>query len=507
MALNQFPRRAFEGAATIQTFTGNGSNTSFTLSQTQFQNECFVYVNDVAQVPGTDFTINGTSLSFTVAPGSGEEIIVRGFGVPTPLNSVSDASITSAKLADSAITSTKLATGAIEAKLGYTPANQTDIQNQIDNLIDSAPGALDTLNELAAALGDDANFATTVTNSLATKAPIDNPEFTGSIKFPLGTVADRPSTPTSGIIRFNTDAASLEVYNGIVWSLIGANDGSSYAQAANNATEIYDLGIRGKGLFWVKKADGTPIQVYCDLDTLSAEDGKAGWMLVASWATASEWTKDSVSSSATFGATALNCFSSNFGNSNMKHMRVHVASSITDTAGASTADWYYYWNSPIQWKTAWANGAGTNNHYNSGSGVNSGSVQRNSLRTFNLSYNLKFGYKNTNQVWNNLSDGGSGGSYTGTEAWYDWYSGLTTPGYTLGVYNAGGSGRQDGTLGILPQGYTSDNTTGQDCNNNNAKYGYDDNTVVAWAGTSATNNLGANTGTQGSNTNMWMWIK
>jgi hypothetical protein len=36
-------------------------------------------------------------------------------------------------------------------------------------LVDSAPGALDTLNELAAALNDDANFSTTITNSLATK--------------------------------------------------------------------------------------------------------------------------------------------------------------------------------------------------------------------------------------------------------------------------------------------------------------------------------------------------
>jgi hypothetical protein len=40
-------------------------------------------------------------------------------------------------------------------------------------ILDSAPGALDTLNELAAALGDDASFATTVTNSLATKQPLD----------------------------------------------------------------------------------------------------------------------------------------------------------------------------------------------------------------------------------------------------------------------------------------------------------------------------------------------
>jgi hypothetical protein len=42
-------------------------------------------------------------------------------------------------------------------------------QLKIDALVDSAPGTLDTLNELAAALGDDANFSTTVTNSIATK--------------------------------------------------------------------------------------------------------------------------------------------------------------------------------------------------------------------------------------------------------------------------------------------------------------------------------------------------
>lgn len=43
------------------------------------------------------------------------------------------------------------------------------VSTAIGNLVDAAPGALDTLNELAAALGDDPNFATTVTNSLATK--------------------------------------------------------------------------------------------------------------------------------------------------------------------------------------------------------------------------------------------------------------------------------------------------------------------------------------------------
>jgi hypothetical protein len=51
----------------------------------------------------------------------------------------------------------------------------------ISNLIDAAPTALNTLNELAAALNDDANFATTVTTALGTKAPINNPTFTGTV--------------------------------------------------------------------------------------------------------------------------------------------------------------------------------------------------------------------------------------------------------------------------------------------------------------------------------------
>ena len=50
-------------------------------------------------------------------------------------------------------------------------ATQTYVNNAIANLVDSAPGTLDTLNELAAALGDDPNFATTVTNSIAAKVP------------------------------------------------------------------------------------------------------------------------------------------------------------------------------------------------------------------------------------------------------------------------------------------------------------------------------------------------
>jgi hypothetical protein len=60
-------------------------------------------------------------------------------------------------------------------------ATQSYVGTQIANLVDSAPGTLDTLNELAAALGDDPNFATTVTNSIATKLPLAGGTMTGTL--------------------------------------------------------------------------------------------------------------------------------------------------------------------------------------------------------------------------------------------------------------------------------------------------------------------------------------
>ena len=60
-----------------------------------------------------------------------------------------------------------------------------ELQNLIDAslaaLVDSSPAALDTLNELAAALGDDPNFATTITNSIATKVNKAGDAMTGAL--------------------------------------------------------------------------------------------------------------------------------------------------------------------------------------------------------------------------------------------------------------------------------------------------------------------------------------
>ena len=70
-------------------------------------------------------------------------------------------------------------TPTIPSLSGY--ATESYVGTQISNLVDSSPSALNTLNELAAALGDDANFSTTVTNSIATKMPLAGGTFTGDV--------------------------------------------------------------------------------------------------------------------------------------------------------------------------------------------------------------------------------------------------------------------------------------------------------------------------------------
>jgi hypothetical protein len=76
----------------------------------------------------------------------------------------------------------------------------------VANLVNAAPGTLDTLNELAAALGDDPNFATTVTNSIATKLPLSGGTMTGKVRF-----------NSSDMIEANSgDQSQLEVYQDTV---------------------------------------------------------------------------------------------------------------------------------------------------------------------------------------------------------------------------------------------------------------------------------------------------
>jgi hypothetical protein len=73
-------------------------------------------------------------------------------------------------------TATTQATGDNSTKIATTAL----VKAKIDALINAAPGALDTLKELADAIGDDANYAATITALLALKAPLASPALTGT---------------------------------------------------------------------------------------------------------------------------------------------------------------------------------------------------------------------------------------------------------------------------------------------------------------------------------------
>ncbi len=87
-------------------------------------------------------------------------------------------------------------------------ATQTYVNNAISNIVDSAPGLLDTLNEIAAAIGDDANFATTITNALALKAPLASPALTGTPTAPTATAGTNTTQiATTAFVKTSSDSA------------------------------------------------------------------------------------------------------------------------------------------------------------------------------------------------------------------------------------------------------------------------------------------------------------
>ena len=84
-------------------------------------------------------------------------------------------------------------------------ATQSYVTTAISNLIDAAPAALDTLNEIAAALADDPTFATTITNALSLKAPLASPALTGTPTAPTA-VANTNTTQIATTAFVNTSS-------------------------------------------------------------------------------------------------------------------------------------------------------------------------------------------------------------------------------------------------------------------------------------------------------------
>ena len=139
-------------------------------------------------------------------------------------------------------------------------ATKAYVDTEVAGLVDSAPGTLDTLNELAAALGDDANFSTTVTNSIATKMPLAGGNFTGNVNIDgsLGIGTTSPGSysnyannlvvsesGSAGIAVSSTDSSS----NVSSIQFTGGTTRKHYIECTNGSNGNFTFQTEGTGAF------------------------------------------------------------------------------------------------------------------------------------------------------------------------------------------------------------------------------------------------------------------
>lgn len=147
-------------------------------------------------------------------------------------------SVTQSQISDLS-TTTDLSEG---TNLYYTNARA---DARVALLVDSAPGTLNTLNELAAALGDDPNFATTTANNIATKLPLAGGTMTGTLNVTQASTADtikltRGTTAHNNMIKFVTGSTDK-------WIVGQRNDNTDHFRFYSYGTSSDVLSIQTDG--------------------------------------------------------------------------------------------------------------------------------------------------------------------------------------------------------------------------------------------------------------------
>jgi hypothetical protein len=145
------------------------------------------------------------------------------------------------------------------------------IADEVAALVDSSPATLDTLNELAAALGDDPNFATSIAAELASKAPLTAVQ---NVKLPIWIPA-RSFVPraTNGPTR--ATAIELATNKGMLSPLDFANDVKRWAQADIVMPKGWNRGTISAAATWYHDAAATNFGVQWGFDAVAIGDGEA----------------------------------------------------------------------------------------------------------------------------------------------------------------------------------------------------------------------------------------
>jgi hypothetical protein len=171
-----------------------------------------------------------------------------------------------------------------EISVGTSIATRTYVDSSLQTLVNGSPEALDTINELAAAIGNDANYTTTITTALGTKAPIASPTFTGTVTIPAGAGIDGYVKTTDLSVYSTTalnDAAYLSITNAASTYLTQSNATSTYLALANADERIQDTAAgmlqvtAGNGLGRVYDDEANSLTLSIDqtvISTVAARD-------------------------------------------------------------------------------------------------------------------------------------------------------------------------------------------------------------------------------------------
>ena len=159
-------------------------------------------------VTQSDVTTHQAALSITESQISDLQTYALASSVSNVTNESKATMFTSA-----ALTGTPTAPTATAGTNTTQIATTAFVETATANLVDSAPGTLNTLNELAAALGDDENFSTTVTNNIATKAPLASAALTGTPTAPTAsTGTNTTQIATTAFVKQEIDALKALLY-------------------------------------------------------------------------------------------------------------------------------------------------------------------------------------------------------------------------------------------------------------------------------------------------------
>ncbi|HHN8223262.1 TPA: tail fiber protein [Escherichia coli] len=147
---------------------------------------------------------------------------------PKAVKSIKDLADTKAPIESPSLTGTPTAPTAAQGTNSTQIANTAFVKAAITALINGAPGTLDTLKEIAAAINNDPNFSTTINNALALKAPLASPALTGI-----------PTAPTAAQGTNNTQIANTAFVKAAITALINGAPGTldtlkEIAAAINN---------------------------------------------------------------------------------------------------------------------------------------------------------------------------------------------------------------------------------------------------------------------------------